>query len=716
MQIHELNSFSGTPSANDYLVTDNGTDTSKIPATELIAPAVNAVTDEVATRQSADALLQSQIDQLVAPTGTAPNPAEIENARIGADNVTYTTLGEAIRTQVTDVKAELNNLDENVFLAVSKEGESAYKFCLKFEEGTLNSSGVPTTGAGRYRTPDYIPTNGTNLIVSNIPSNVGVFVFRYDASKTYLGSNSTQYTSKTIITTYQNTSYIKIVCVPNPISGSISISDCKKVSLTSSHFYIKDENTLDVVLEGGKYSSGVTSHLSSDFRTYKRTAYFIKLNGATAVRFNGISSGTATLYTYGADGTYLGYKDVTLSSTNWTALQSGAEFVRFYLSNVTDLSKLESVKLTIVDPTSKPEQVKNFRIARTDPYEFLTFKLTDSLCGTARLMLPPNYSYYGKKVPLILWLDGSGNFASWSGGFATAKLPYLYYLRDEGFAILSVFGWSNQMVADYANCGIAYPYPLPTCLKCIDVGIDYVLDRYNIDPDEIHIMSKSQGGQCSLYFASNPIKNGLKSIGMFSPVLDYLSMPGESMYADTRKAIAEDAGLTGDTTYFGGTSFVAYSDEAKAFFQTNLSKLIGMNEAWTSLVGGTASERLNEAIDDCKTFWTESRWQHPELTDIYTHTERAKIAKVPVKIWGASDDAATPYAKMVEVVEQLKNGGCEAILETLPRGTGDHSCADLPPAGVNRVASVTTALGITYTDVPVGWVENVEWIRLHMAK
>lgn len=111
MQIHELNSFSGTPSANDYLVTDNGTDTSKIPATELIAPAVNAVTDEVATRQSADALLQSQIDQFVAPTGTAPNPAEIENARIGADNVTYTTLGEAIRTQVTDVKSALIDID-----------------------------------------------------------------------------------------------------------------------------------------------------------------------------------------------------------------------------------------------------------------------------------------------------------------------------------------------------------------------------------------------------------------------------------------------------------------------------------------------------------------------------------------------------------------------------------------------------------------------------
>lgn len=46
---------------------------------------------ESSTRASQDTNLQAQINQLVAPTGTAPNPAEIENARIGADNVTYTT-------------------------------------------------------------------------------------------------------------------------------------------------------------------------------------------------------------------------------------------------------------------------------------------------------------------------------------------------------------------------------------------------------------------------------------------------------------------------------------------------------------------------------------------------------------------------------------------------------------------------------------------------
>ena len=64
------------------------------------------IASEISARQTTDSSLQSQIDQLVAPTGEAPNPAEIENARIGDDGVTYDTLGNAIRTQFSKVKSE----------------------------------------------------------------------------------------------------------------------------------------------------------------------------------------------------------------------------------------------------------------------------------------------------------------------------------------------------------------------------------------------------------------------------------------------------------------------------------------------------------------------------------------------------------------------------------------------------------------------------------
>ena len=49
------------------------------------------IASEISTRQSGDSLLQSQIDQIIAPTGEAPSAAEVENARIGDDGVTYDT-------------------------------------------------------------------------------------------------------------------------------------------------------------------------------------------------------------------------------------------------------------------------------------------------------------------------------------------------------------------------------------------------------------------------------------------------------------------------------------------------------------------------------------------------------------------------------------------------------------------------------------------------
>lgn len=66
-----------------------------------------ALTQETTARTSADSSLQTQIDDLVAPSGAAPSAAEVTNARIGANGVTYTSLGEAIRTQVTNINSVL---------------------------------------------------------------------------------------------------------------------------------------------------------------------------------------------------------------------------------------------------------------------------------------------------------------------------------------------------------------------------------------------------------------------------------------------------------------------------------------------------------------------------------------------------------------------------------------------------------------------------------
>lgn len=66
------------------------------------------LTSQVSSLDSELSMLTTRVDQIIAPSGEAPNPAEITDARIGADGDTYNTLGNAIRTQVSDVKSAIN--------------------------------------------------------------------------------------------------------------------------------------------------------------------------------------------------------------------------------------------------------------------------------------------------------------------------------------------------------------------------------------------------------------------------------------------------------------------------------------------------------------------------------------------------------------------------------------------------------------------------------
>lgn len=456
---------------------------------------------------------------------------------------------------------------------------------------------------------------------------------------------------------------------------------------------------LEIMMErGGVESDYDLTYSGGDYNKYVRSAFDIKTGGAVRISIEEYYAEHETVYIQFFASDY-----TKISATSYTDgavvnVPYSCDFVRVEICTA---EELDNIVLRFYGGSTDPHEAK--RAAKNEVSERLTYKVSDEIHTTSRLILPPNYTIDGEKVPLVLWLEGSGSsFSSWGGDFIASKLPHLQYLRDEGFAIVSIYAWGNVYAEKYPRCGNSYPYPIPTCRACIKEGIEYICSRYNIDADNIHIMSKSQGGQSALYYASCNELN-VKSVGMFAPVLDYLSMPGEAMYKDTRAAIADDLDFTGDVEYFASDRFLSYSEKGRAFLRENLDKLVIMNEAWTNLEGATYEELFESSMDDCETFWTERIWT-TNRTDIYTHTEYVKYASVPVKIWGAKDDAATPYLKMVEVVEQLKNGGSVAELVTLP---GGHGCADIGPTKVN----VTTALGMKYENVPIGWVQNVEWMR-----
>lgn len=74
-----------------------------------IATTNTRIDNQIATTNSQIATLNTRIDNIVAPSGGAPSAEEVVDARLGADGVTYNSLGIAIRTQFSDLKSALND-------------------------------------------------------------------------------------------------------------------------------------------------------------------------------------------------------------------------------------------------------------------------------------------------------------------------------------------------------------------------------------------------------------------------------------------------------------------------------------------------------------------------------------------------------------------------------------------------------------------------------
>jgi pimeloyl-ACP methyl ester carboxylesterase len=342
-------------------------------------------------------------------------------------------------------------------------------------------------------------------------------------------------------------------------------------------------------------------------------------------------------------------------------------------------------------------------------------------------MLPPNYSAVGKKVPIIIWFDGNAGYTSLGSYFTSNEnqLKGLKYLRDEGYAVIQVFGWGSYFQAKYSSDGISCGYDTPCCtptnIACIKKGIELFCEHYNVDNNDIHVIGKSFGGLMSLYLATNNFLN-VKSISMFSPLLDIFAHRGR--IANTRKAMWEDlsmhGGISGYEEFIDIDYAMTVTPDNRNFsdrcventWRNNLDVLAQINPAFTGLIGGSILDNVLEAADNGKTYWEYvDNHDLSNLPEIYTNTEYKKISSVPIKIWGVTLDDNVPYANMVEVVNQVQNAGNRAELHT--ESNSNHSLYD---ASSWNAQSGITELGINYTDVPFGWVDAIKWIKTNSVK
>ena len=147
--------------------------------------------------------LSSAVDAL------KPIQEEVEDARIGNDNIEYSSLGNAVRTQFSDVSTQISNVNQSLQSSLIAQNFSAVG--PGSIDGTTGQDG-PTTTVTRARTNGYIAVD--DLWYCNTRDTAyGMIAFLYDSSKAYIKRLRSNFVSEIVdrelLKNYPNAAYVR---------------------------------------------------------------------------------------------------------------------------------------------------------------------------------------------------------------------------------------------------------------------------------------------------------------------------------------------------------------------------------------------------------------------------------------------------------------------------------------------------------------------------
>lgn len=206
--------------------------------------------------------LDARIDQIVAPSGEAPSAAEVTDARVGADGKTYSNLGDANRTQFSNLKSDIDCV---------RTGK------IYMEPGTYSEvDPVSKVSANaRIRSAYKIPVD--SILSITFPSGYSGYgqVFRADGTRLgFTGTYVTSITRQDIRTRYgdEADSFVFVIRndatpsadissqVPNVIESSIVLyASALKNEKSIVAYYGANASLNDVTKEGIWYGSSVNA-------------------------------------------------------------------------------------------------------------------------------------------------------------------------------------------------------------------------------------------------------------------------------------------------------------------------------------------------------------------------------------------------------------------------------------------------------------------------
>ena len=455
-----------------------------------------------------------------------------------------------------------------------------------------------------------------------------------------------------------------------------------------------------------RYDTGIVGDYSLGFK-HSRINKFLKVVGGSPIKAMYTTIDKLYLYEYDKNKKFIIAK--SLATNNERKLNKETAFVKFQHDNYID----GEVLLTYCSPEINVVWEYNNRVNgntipfgyevypsyQTDVSDSVTELNTKKVYTSGLLMLPPNYSEYGEKVPVIYFSHGSGDYQSITNKeFSQYYMDYIRYLRDEGFAIFDCYGWTDLYTT--VGCQMANP----TSMSAIKQGLKWVCDNYNVDINHVYVTGKSLGGLQAIqmcYERDLPIK----ACCPIAPEIDCTSI-GFGYEKDGRKAYAKDLGFSEDVNGVleeeGAKVLHDFSDNFKAYAKENARKLQGYNPLWRNLLNADVEELIQYQIDADHLVGLPNKIKTMQ-----------RICEVPTKIIVAIDDKAVSHDLCSAYLQSIKNTGGVAELRSLPINTGGHHAVD-NDSNALKVDTITTKCGVVHTNIPLAYAEMIQFFRRYM--
>lgn len=553
-----------------------------------------AITDVESDFDNLDAQFQTAVSALTVDS-------EVQNIRVGDDDVIYTSAGEAVRTQFSNVKSDLSD-------SINEQTRNLLDGVV-FEKGSLNG-GAESSSSSRIRSK-YIDVSDIKALKITVVSGYKYTLNFYDDTYTwiaytmggfYSGLFDWQTTNRTVPLIPPKLKYMRVLIADTSDSTSIAITDTDKLNIQADYSLLntqESQNNAINLLNGwldGK-SSTINHNVWANGVALAGLANWEINNSATRI-WSGVieapqvsaklklttTNGYKCAY-YFYDSTWTKVAENYWSTSYDVAIPSTTKYIVISVATTNDDSitpdKGENVAISFEATTDSPNHIQHIENITNNSAIDLGWELGTLESGkgselTSTTRIRSNFILVGKGTELIL---NDSNYR------------HLYYKYDLSKAYKSDVGFTSKKLYINEDCYIRI-------LMCKDGN------------------GTITSGEVSTISAKEEIFRAFPQVMVGEDADDTKDIPSYfvseiSSAISTVKSNAFDVGIDGDSFVFiTDVHWQSNSKHSPALVKQVIDSInVGKIVCGGDLIGGGGKSAMIDLMSDCiKSFKNISRF------------------------------------------------------------------------------------------------------------